>query len=274
MNKADLYFKETVTELLKKENSTEGELVRPSYKDGTKAHTYYLTNKVFEYDLSKGEFPISNVRPLAWKSAIKEILVIYQKQTSDLTEYRKVGINWWDEFDIGNGSHGLRYGATLRRYDLVNKLLNDLKNSPMSRRLMINMYQYSDFEETEGLFPCCYGFQLNVRGEYLDMVLNQRSQDYLMTHSLNPLQYAALLMMLAKTSGYLPGKITHIIANVHFYDRHLEQAEELAKREVSAKTPKLIFNPETIDFYSFKIEDFSIVDYEPCLPQVKLELAI
>ena len=275
MTKADRYFIETLKELLEKENSTEGENVRPKYKDGVEAHTYFITNKVFEYDLNKGELPLISLRQQAWKSAIKEILWIYQDQTSDLSVLKeKHNIHWWDDWNVGDGTIGQRYGATIRRYDLVNKLLNDLKNNKNSRRMIMNMYQYYDMNETTGLFPCAFETIWNVRGEYLDMILIQRSSDFGTAWSINEIQYVALQMMMAKASGLKPGKFTHIVGNLHIYDRHLLQGQEMLTRTPSEKEVKLNFNPATDDFYSFRLEDFSLENYEPCEPQLKFELAI
>lgn len=275
MTKADKYFIDTLSELMKKENSTQGENVRPKYKDGVEAHTYFITNKVFEYDLSRGEVPLISLRQQAWKSAIKEILWIYQDQTSDLSVLKeKYNIHWWDDWNVGDGTIGQRYGATIKKYDLVNKLLNDLKNNKNSRRMIMNMYQYEDFKETEGLFPCAFETLWNVRGEYLDMILTQRSSDFATAWSINEMQYACLQIMVAKASGLKPGKFTHIIGNLHIYDRHLEQGEELLKRTPSEKVVKLNFEPKYNDFYSFHINDFSLENYEPCEPQLKFELAI
>ena len=144
-NLTDKYFKRTLRELLNKGVETKG-LVRPTYPDGTEAHTKYVTNKVFEYDLSKGEYPLVTLRHQAWKSAIKEILWIYQDQSNDLTLLKeKHNIHWWDEWGLKDGTIGQRYGATVRRYDLVNKLLKDIKETPMSRRMIMNMYQYAGY---------------------------------------------------------------------------------------------------------------------------------
>lgn len=277
MTKVDKYFIETLTELLEKENSTEGGTVRPKYKDGIEAHTYFITNKVFEYDLSRGEVPLISLRQQAWKSAIKEVFWIYKNQTSDLSVLREeYGIYWWDEFESKKlpNKIGVRYGATIKKYDLVNKLLNDLKNNKNSRRMIMNMYQYSDFEESDGLFPCAFETIWNVRGEYLDMILTQRSSDFATAWSINAFQYAMLQTMIATSVGLKPGKFTHMIGNLHVYDRHLKECEEMLKRTPSEKEVKIIFKPKENDFYSFKIEDFVLENYEPCQPQLKFELAI
>ena len=213
---------------------------------------------------------------MAWKSAIREILWIYQQQTSDLSVLRnKYNIKWWDSWNIGDDTIGVRYGATVAKYDLVNKLLKGLKEQPYTRRHIIDMYQYADFEETDGLYPCAYSTTWNVRGEYLDMILNQRSSDFCVAWGINVFQYFALQLMVAKAVGLKPGMLTHVIGNVHIYDRHIEQAKELVNRlPLSGKEPKLVLNTDKTDFYSFKLEDFELIDFEAAGPQLKFEMAI
>lgn len=276
MSKADIYFKKTLRQLINSEYTTEGQKIRPVYADGTPSHTKFLNNVIFNYDISKGEYPILTLRPLAWKSAIKEVLWIYQQQTSDLSVLRdKYNIKWWDSWNIGNDTIGRRYGATVAKYDLVNKLLKGLKEQPYTRRHIIDMYQYADFEETDGLHPCAYSTTWNVRGEYLDLILNQRSSDFCVAWGINIFQYFALQLMVAKAVGLKPGILTHVIGNVHIYDRHIEQANELVNRlPVSGKEPKLLLNTDETNFYNFTLEDFELIDFEAAGPQLKFEMAI
>lgn len=276
MSKADIYFKKTLRQLINSEYTTEGQKIRPVYADGTPSHTKFLNNVIFNYDISKGEYPILTLRPLAWKSAIKEVLWIYQQQTSNLSVLRdKYNIKWWDSWNIGNDTIGRRYGATVAKYDLVNKLLKGLKEHPYTRRHIIDMYQYADFEETDGLHPCAYSTTWNVRGEYLDLILNQRSSDFCVAWGINIFQYFALQLMVAKAVGLKPGILTHVIGNVHIYDRHIEQANELVNRlPVSGKEPKLLLNTDETNFYNFTLEDFELIDFEAAGPQLKFEMAI
>lgn len=263
MNKADSYYKENLSKILN--GGFRDEFPRPKYKDGIPAHSLFITQVFEEYDISRGEFPITTLRNTAIKTGIKEILWIYQKQSNSLSDARNMGINWWDEWNIGDDTIGQRYGATIKRYDLLNKLINGLVNDPFSRRHIIDMYQYSDLEETPGLFPCAYKTSWSVRklndDYYLDMTLDQRSNDYIMAGYINKIQYVALQMMIASHCGYKVGRFCHFIQNLHIYDRHIDAANEILKREPLEKNPsiELITNS---DFYNIKIENFHIKNTE------------
>ena len=236
ISKTDKLFKDTLTDILENGTSTEGHKIRPKYKDGTPAHTIYINQVVEKYDISKGEFPITTLRPIAWKSGIKEMLWIYQKASNELSVLESLGINWWGDWEVNNSrTIGQRYGATVRRYDLMNKLLNGLKNEPYTRRHIIDLYQYADFEETEGLYPCAFLTVWSVRGEYLDVTLHQRSSDYCTAGHINKIQYVGLMMMVARHVGLKPGVFMHVVDNLHIYDRHIEQAKELISRTPSSK---------------------------------------
>lgn len=275
MNKADKYMKDNLREILENGISTEGHKVRPHWVDGTPAHTKFINQVVEKYDISKGEFPIPTLRPVAWKSAIREIEWIYQDASNDLSLLDdKYNIHWWNDWNIGDGTIGQRYGATIKKYDLMNKLLKGLKEEPYTRRHIINMYQYADFEETEGLHPCAFETVWSVRGKYLDMTLHQRSNDYCTAGVINKLQYVALMMMVAREVGLECGVFMHVVENLHIYDRHLEQARILLDRKPSDKQPKLILNGEGKGFYDFTIDDFELIDFECPYEQLKFELAI
>ena len=554
MSLVDKYFKETLKELLKKENSTEGEKVRPKYKDGTIANTFFLTNKIFEYDINKGEFPILSLRKQAWKSAINEIFAIYQTQTISREGFEKHGIKWWESWMNKEGNIGKAYSYNLEshndekieknvikikkriikkedekieikleeinkenkdelvgkkiknaffgdflvldvyktgthyeksksakiqyintgykticqygdakrgrgvrdrelkkyygfgnigepknikylnekekewlkqnwtsimercynkkakaykrygekgvfvskewrvfenflktikdlpnfkmarnenfknwnidkdyfgsncysketcvwlkeeenqkykktsnvikitknekekivltatdatretgicnsaisrrlkneksftikgvkfeeikeenyvyRYELsrnqVDELIKNIKERPMGRRHIMSFWNWLNINE-KNLVECAYETIWNVRGEFLDVILTQRSSDFAVAWSINEIQYVALQMMIAKTVGLKPGKFTHIVGNLHIYDRHLEQCEEMLKRKESETEAKIMFNPKTDDFYEFGIEDFEVKDYSFSEPQLKLELAM
>ena len=258
---------------------------RPRYPDGTPAHTYSVNHKVRKYDLSRGEFPICTLRPIAWKTGIREIFTIYQKPTNKLTEMEAMGVKWWGEWDIGDGTIGQRYGATVKRYDLINRLISDIKTDPYGRRKVVSLWQETDLRETPGLAPCAFQTIWNVRNngngtEYLDMCLIQRSGDMLTASGaggINEVQYAALLMMIARHCGYLPGVFTHFVANEQIYDRHIDAANEMLNRARSGSICRnigLVLNPDKTNFFEMTVDDFTMVNYEPQKPQLELELGI
>ena len=257
---------------------------RPKYADGTPAHTISVNHTFRSYDLSKGEFPICTFRPIAWKTGIKEIFTIYQKPTNDIAEMHDMGVTWWDEWDIGDGTIGQRYGATVSRYDLINNLIKDIENDPYGRRKIVSLWQEQDLHETAGLAPCAFLTIWNVRGKYLDMMLVQRSGDMLTASGpggINEVQYAALLMMIAVHTGYEPGVFSHVVANEQIYDRHFDAADEMLVRaaipweqDTLYGIPCLYIKENVNNFYDITIEDFIMTNYNPIKPQLKLELGI
>ena len=290
MTKADSYMYEMITKIL--EEGYKDINPRPHYADGTPAHTISVNHSFRTYDLSKGEFPICTLRQQAWKTGIKEIFTIYQKPTNEIAKMEEMGVNWWGDWDIGDGTIGQRYGATVSRYDLINNLIEDIKKDPYGRRKVVSLWQETDLHETPGLAPCAFLTIWNVRGEYLDMLMVQRSGDMLTASGpggINEIQYSALLMMIARHTGYKPGVFSHMVANEQIYDRHLDAAEEMLRRFHEKKqiendetltinyidsNPMLLLNDAKSDFYDFTIEDFFMFSYNPMKPQLKLELGI
>ena len=276
MNKADKYYIQNLSKIMSEGSWDENP--RPKYSDGTPSHSKFITQVFEEYDILKGEFPITTLRNIAIKTGIKEILWIYQKQTSSLEVARELSINWWEEWNIGDNSIGQRYGATIKRYDLMNKLLDGLVNDPFGRRHIISMYQYVDLEETNGLFPCAYETIWSVRkvdeDKVLDMTLIQRSSDYLMANSINKGQYLALQMMVAGHCGYKVGKFCHLVQNLHIYDRHFDYVSELLKNETTNISPNFRLNGSK-NFYDYTLDDFEFFDFDK-VKQLsgKLEIAI
>ena len=294
--KADFYMKHMIERI--NEEGYYDINPRPKYADGTPAHTLSVNHTFRTYDLAHGEFPICTLRPQAWKTGIKEIFTIYQKPTNDIATMHDMGVTWWDDWDIGNGTIGQRYGATVSRYDLINNLIKDIQNDPYGRRKIVSLWQEQDLHETPGLAPCAFLTIWNVRntnrehlgrGEgYLDMMLIQRSGDMLTASGpggINEIQYAALLMMIARHTGYKPGVFSHVVANEQIYDRHTDAAAEMLIRYKESmkqydgkltltSAPHLELNPEKTNFYEMTIDDFDMVNYEPMKPQLKLELGI
>jgi thymidylate synthase len=285
MNKADRYMYEMINRIY--DEGYKDINPRPKYADGTPAHTISVNHTFRTYDLAVGEFPICTLRPMAWKTGIREIFTIYQKPTNEIAKMEEMGVNWWGDWDIGDGTIGQRYGATVSRYDLINNLIEDIKNDPYGRRKIVSLWQETDLRETEGLAPCAFLTIWNVRKgmdghEYLDMVLVQRSGDMLTASGpggINEIQYACLLMMIARHTGYLPGVFSHFVANEQIYDRHYDAGNEMLDRfknnfSEGDTAPIIRLKSDATNFYEMTIDDFEIIDYEPIRPQLKLELGI
>ena len=279
MTKAHTNLKDNIRKIM--EEGVWSEQARPKYKDGRTANSKYITGAFMEFDLSKGEFPITTLRPIAIKSAIKEMLWIYQDQSNSLDLLEdKYNVHYWNDWEVGDSrTIGQRYGAVVKKHDITNKILKQLEANPWNRRNIISLWDYDAFEETDGLLPCAFQTMFDVRrvdGEiYLDATLTQRSNDMLVAHHINAMQYVALQMMIAKHFGWKVGKFFYFINNLHIYDNQFEQAEELLRREPSDCQPHLVLNvPDGTNFFDIKPEDFELVDYDPVKPQLKFDLAI
>ena len=238
--------------------------VRPRWDDGESAHTVKKFGIVNRYDLSE-EFPILTVRRTYWKSAIDELLWIWQKKSNNVHDLKS---HVWDAWADETGSIGKAYGYQLgvkHRYpegemDQVDRVLFDLKHNPASRRIMTNIYNHADLSEM-ALYPCAYSMTFNVTGNRLNAILNQRSQDMLTANNWNVVQYAALTCMLAQVSGLEPGEFMHVIADAHIYDRHVPLVQEIIANEPKP-APRFVIDPAVDDFYRFTVDSFRMENYE------------
>ena len=250
--------------------------VRPKWLDGTPAHTVKKFCIVNRYDLTK-EFPIISLRRTAFKSAIDEILWIWQKKSNNVNDLNS---HIWDSWADETGSIGKAYGYQLGvkhkykegEFDQVDRVLYDLKHNPQSRRIMTNIYVHQDLNEMH-LYPCAYSMTFNVSGDTLNGILNQRSNDVLTANNWNVVQYAVLLMMLAQVSGLKAGELVHVIADAHIYDRHVPIVEKILQNP-QYPAPKLWINPEVKNFYDFTVDDFKLEGYEYTKLEDKIEVAI
>ena len=174
----------------------------------------------------------------------------------------------WDSWADETGSIGKAYGYQLGirhqykegEFDQVDRVLFDLKNNPLSRRIMTNLYNHQDLHEMN-LYPCAYSMTFNVSGNVLNGILNQRSQDMLTANNWNVTQYAVLLHMFASVSGLQAGELVHVIADAHIYDRHVPIVKEMIEK-TPYDAPKFIMDPEIHDFYSFTKDSFRLEDYQ------------
>ena len=238
--------------------------MRPKWEDGESAHTIKKFGVVNRYDLA-AEFPILTIRRTYWKSAIDELLWIWQEKSNDV---RKLRTRVWDAWADENGSIGKAYGYQLgvkHHYpegdmDQVDKVIWDLKHNPASRRIMTNIYNFADLSEM-ALYPCAYSMTFNVSGNKLNSILNQRSQDMLAANNWNVVQYAVLTMMLAQIAGLEAGEFVHVIADAHIYDRHVPLIEKIIANEPKP-APKFIIDPTIDNFYKFTRDSFKVEGYE------------
>ena len=270
MSKADTIFVDMCRDILDNGYSTEGQDVRARWEDGSSAYTIKRFGIVNRYDLSK-EFPALTLRPTGWKNAIDELLWIWQKKTNDITQLQS---HIWDAWAGEDNTIGKAYGYQLGkqynfrqgRMDQVDNVIWQLKNTPASRRIMTNIYNFEDLSEM-GLEPCAYSMTFNVTDNRLNAILNQRSQDVLVANNWNVVQYAVLMHMLAQVCGYEAGELVHVIADAHIYDKHVPLVEELIGR-TQYPAPKFEMNPDVKDFYEFTLDDFKLENYQAG-PQIK-----
>ncbi len=250
--------------------------VRPKWEDGTPAHTVKKFCLVNRYDLSE-EFPIMTLRRTAYKSAVDELLWIWQKKDNNVNN---LSSHIWDSWADETGSIGKAYGYQLGvkhkypegEFDQVDRVIYDLKNNPTSRRIMTNIYNHHDLHEM-GLAPCAYSMTFNVSGNKLNAILNQRSQDFLTANNWNVCQYAVLVHMMAQVTGFEAGELVHIIADAHIYDRHIPLVEELISKPVF-DAPKFVIDTSIDDFYKFTKESVSFENYQYNEFKVKIPVAV
>lgn len=264
MSKADVLFVNMCEKILKEGFSSEGQKVRARWEDGTPAHTIKTFGVVNRYDLSE-EFPALTLRPTAIKSAVDEILWIWQKKSNNIKDLKP---HIWDEWADEDGSIGKAYGYQMGvkykfaqgEMDQVDNVLWQLKNTPYSRRILTNIYKFDDLCEMN-LEPCAYSMTFNVTGNKLNAILNQRSQDILAANNWNVVQYSVLVHMFAQVSGLVPGELVHVISDAHIYDRHVPIIKELIKRP-QYPAPKFRLNPDIKNFYDFTTDDIIVEDYQ------------
>lgn len=276
MSRADEVFVANIKDILENGFSDVDLEVRPRWSDGTPAHTIKKFGVVNRYNLQE-EFPILTIRRTYMKSAIDELLWIWQKKSNKISELKS---HVWDSWAGEDGTIGKAYGYQLGikhkyaegEFDQVDRVLYDLKHNPQSRRILTNIYNFEDLHEMR-LYPCAYSMTFNVSGNVLNGILNQRSQDMLTANNWNLVQYSVLLYMMAQVSGLVPGEIVHVIADAHIYDRHIPIVQEILQHE-QYPAPKFIMNKDKMDFYSFTADDFNLDNYQYCKKKYNIPVAI
>lgn len=270
MSKADQLFVKMCSEIIDNGYFSEGQQVRAKWEDGTPAHTIKTFGVVNRYNLAE-EFPALTLRPTAVKSCVDEMLWIWQKKSNRVSD---LATHIWDSWADEQGTIGKAYGYQMGvkykfgqgEMDQVDNVIWQLKNSPYSRRIMTNIYNFADLSEM-GLEPCAYSMTFNVTGSRLNAILNQRSQDILTANNWNVVQYAVLTHMLAQVSGLEAGELVHVISDAHIYDRHIDIVKEMITRP-QYPAPKFRLNPDIKDFYDFTTDDIIIEDYQTN-PQIR-----
>ncbi len=276
MSYADKVFIQNCKDILKHGVWDTNGNVRPVWKNGESAHSVKQFAIVNRYDLSK-EFPIITVRETYFKKCVDEILWIWQKKSNNIKDLNS---KIWDSWADKNGSIGKAYGYQLAQkhkykegmFDQVDRVLFDLKNNPLSRRIMTNIYVHSDLSEMN-LYPCAYSMTFDVSDGKLNAILNQRSQDMLAANNWNVCQYAILVHMFAQSCGLKVGELVHVIANAHIYDKHVDTVKRIMKNK-QYKAPKLEIDPTITNFYDFTVDSFKLVDYKCNKNKEKFEIAV
>ncbi|MHC1694245.1 MAG: thymidylate synthase [Eubacteriales bacterium] len=276
MSKADILFAENCRQILDCGVWDKDYNVRPRWEDGEPAYTIKRFGIVNRYDLSE-EFPILTLRRTFLKTAVDELLWIWQKKSSNIKD---LGSRIWDEWADDKGSIGKAYGYQLGvkhiypegEFDQVDRIIYDLKHNPSSRRIMSNIYNHADLHEMR-LYPCAYSMTFNVSGKRLNAILNQRSQDMLMANNWNVCQYAVLVHMLAQVCGLEAGELVHVIADAHIYDRHIPIVERILDGQPH-EAPTFIIDKSVTDFYSFTKDSFSLEGYKYNTLDDKIPIAV
>ena len=276
MSRADEIFIRNMTDIIENGFWDTDCDVRPKWEDGQSAHTVKKFGVVNRYNLAE-EFPIMTLRRTFLKTAVKELLWIWQKKSNNINE---LDAHIWDSWADESGSIGKAYGYQLGvkhhypegDFDQVDRVLYDLKHNPASRRIMTNIYNHHDLSEM-GLYPCAYSMTFNVSGGKLNAILNQRSQDMLAANNWNICQYAVLVHMIAQVSGLEAGELVHVIADAHIYDRHVPIIKEIIEKK-PFEAPKFMLDKSVTDFYKFTADSFTLENYEYHKEDIKFEVAI
>ena len=276
MSYADQVFRRNCEDILKNGVWDTELAVRPRWEDGTPAHTVKKFGIVNRYDLQR-EFPILTLRRTYWRSAVDELLWIWQKKSNNVHE---LSSHIWDAWADESGSIGKAYGYQLGvkhqykegMFDQVDRVLYDLKHDPASRRILTNLYNFADLHEM-ALYPCAYSMTFNVSGDTLNAILNQRSQDMLAANNWNVVQYAVLVHMMAQVSGLKAGELVHVIADAHIYDRHVPIIEQMLS-EPEKPAPAFFIDPSVTDFYAFTPDSVRLENYQFSPFEDKIPIAV
>lgn len=239
------------------------------------------TKSVFGYqmrfDLQKG-FPLLTTKKLHTRSIFHELLW-FLKGDTNIKYLHDNKVTIWDEWADENGDLGPVYGKQWRAWqgadgkitDQISQVVNQIKNSPDSRRMLVSAWNVGEVEQM-ALPPCHIVFQFYVANNKLSCQLYQRSADVFLGVPFNIASYALLTEMIAQVCGLEAGEFIHTLGDAHLYLNHIDQAK-LQLSRTPYELPKLKLNPEIKDIFDFKYEDITIEDYVSH-PHIKAEVAV
>ncbi|WP_134683214.1 thymidylate synthase [Brevibacillus migulae] len=261
MNAADRQYLSLISDVLENGYSDQNRTGIPTKK---------LFGRSFTFDL-RNEFPILTTKQVFFKTAVKELLWIYQLQSNDVGKLREMGVTVWDEWAREDGTIGKAYGYQIRKHRQIDKLIEGLQKDPQGRRHIMSLWDMNDLEDM-ALQPCAFMTMWDVSDGYLNCTLVQRSADLGLGVPFNFTQYAVLVHMIAQVTGLKPGMFIHFLNNAHIYENHEAALREQMKREPYA-APKLWLNPEITNFYDFTVDDIKLLDYQHH-PKLEMEVAV
>ena len=245
--------------------------------DRTGTGTISVFGHQMRFDLSKG-FPCTTTKKLHLRSIIHELLW-FLKGDNNIKYLNENGVRIWDEWADKDGNLGPVYGVQWRRWqgkdgdthDQIKKLIKDLKENPHSRRHIISAWNVPHID-TMALPPCHTIFQFYVLNGKLSCHLYQRSTDVFLGVPFNIASYALLTMMVAQVCNLKLGDFVHTFGDAHIYLNHLDQVKLQLERDFFP-LPKMKINNKVDDIFSFKYEDFELVDYQ-AHPHIKGEVSV
>lgn len=274
LTKYDYYYLSIANKIL-----SEGEM--RDNRTGIRAIS--LPHVCITIDLEEDGFPILASKFVGFKTAIKELLWIWQMQSNDVHKLQDMNVHIWDEWMQEDGTIGKAYGYQLAKYKQVDNLIKTIKEDPTSRRMITTLWNIEDLPEM-ALQPCAFQTLWNINKGKLNCMLTIRSNDWFLGNPFNVAQYAALVHMIAQVTNYKPGRLTVCINDAHIYENHIPQIQEqLGLVDMNEMfdafitnrlcKPKLVLNEDIKDFYDFTIDDIKLDGYIPG-PKIKAEVAV
>lgn len=274
LTKYDYYYLSIANKIL-----SEGEM----RDNRTSIRAISLPHVCITIDLEEDGFPILASKFVGFKTAIKELLWIWQMQSNDVRKLQDMNVHIWDEWMQEDGTIGKAYGYQLAKYKQVDNLIKTIKEDPTSRRMITTLWNIEDLPEM-ALQPCAFQTLWNINKGKLNCMLTIRSNDWFLGNPFNVVQYAALVYMIAQVTNYKPGRLTVCINDAHIYENHIPQIQEqLGLVDMNEMfdafitnrlcKPKLVLNEDIKDFYDFTIDDIKLDGYIPG-PKIKAEVAV